>query len=221
MFVSRGQCLAVLSFPSSLNGARVGLHLLGSGHCRRGLSSGRSVDCVPLWRPVVAGMLACAGPSRPHTRSLGVPGHGGWGGQRSPVRATATGPGIFRSLGLKNPSGYWLLRRSTYSHTGEGCGQRLGACVCSLCVCWCKRQAWPGGKMASPTMNGLPPPSPPRWASNLRPRDETPVHVRYAMLTMWWVTPPIPPDVCNWLSLGGDSVLPPPPRRPATPTSTR
>ena len=35
LFVSRGQCLAVLSFPSSLNGARVGLHLLGSGHCRR------------------------------------------------------------------------------------------------------------------------------------------------------------------------------------------
>ena len=66
------------------------------------------------------------------------------------MRATATGPGIFRSLGLKNPSGYWFLRRSTYSHTGEGCGQCLGAYMCSLCVGWCIHQAWPGGKNGQP-----------------------------------------------------------------------
>ena len=55
------------------------------------------------------GMLACAGPSRPHTCVSGSPGRGGWGGQRSPLWATATGPGLFRSLGFKNPSGYWLF----------------------------------------------------------------------------------------------------------------
>ena len=65
--------------------------------------------------------------------------------------------------------------------------------------------------MASPTMTGPPPPLPPRWASNLRPRDETPVHFQYAMLPMWWETPPIPPAVGTWLSLGGHSVLPPAP----------
>ena len=94
---------------------------------------------------------------------------------------------------------------------GRGCGQRLGACMCGLCVCRCVHQTWPGGKMASPTMIGPPPPSPPRWASNLRPRDETPVHFQYAMLPMWWETPPIPPAVGTWLSLGGHSVLPPAP----------
>ena len=127
--------------------------------------------------------------------------------------ATATGPGIFRSLGFKNPSGYWLLRRSTYSHTGiGGCGQRLGACMCGLCVCRCVRQTWPGGKMASPTMIGPPPPAPPLRASNLRPRDETPVHFQYATLPMWWETPPIPPAVGIWHALGGAHASPPAPR---------
>ena len=55
------------------------------------------------------GMLACASPSRPHTCVSGSPDRGGWGGQRSPLWATATGPGLFRSLGFKNPSGYWLF----------------------------------------------------------------------------------------------------------------
>ena len=35
-------------------------------------------------------------------------------GGGAPSWATATGPGLFRSLGFRNPSGYWLLRRSTY-----------------------------------------------------------------------------------------------------------
>ena len=44
--------LQFLSLPSALNGVRVGLHLQGSGLCRLfGLSSGRSVKCVPLWCP--------------------------------------------------------------------------------------------------------------------------------------------------------------------------
>ena len=100
--------------------------------------------------------------------------------------ATATGPGIFRSLGFRNPSGYWLLWRSTYSHTGiEESGQRLGACMCGLCVCWCVCHMWPGGKKGIPKMMGPPPPSPALRASNLRPRDETPVHFQYATLSMW------------------------------------
>ena len=76
-------------------------------------------------------------------------------------------------------------------------------------VCVLVHTGWPGGKMASPTMNGPPPPSPPRWASNLRPRDEAPVHFQYAMLTMWWGTPPIPPGVYIRLSLGGLGSPPP------------
>ena len=76
-------------------------------------------------------------------------------------------------------------------------------------VCVLVHTGWPGGKMASPTMNGPPPPSPPRWASNLRPRDEAPVHFQYAMLTMWWGTPPIPPGVYIRLSLGGTRFSPP------------
>ena len=88
-------------------------------------------------------MLAYAGPSRPHTCVSGLPGHGGWGGQRSPLWATATGPGLFRSLGFRNPSGYWLLRRSTYSHTRGGkAGRRRGACIWCGCVC---RSAVPWG----------------------------------------------------------------------------
>ena len=135
---------------------------------------------------LATGMLACAGPSRPHTYVWGLPGHGGWGGQRSPVWATATGPGIFRSLGFRNPSGCWLLWRSTYSHTGiEESGQRRGACMCGMCVCWCVCQMWPGGKMDNQKMMGPPPPSPPLRASNLRPRDETPVHFQCATLSMW------------------------------------
>ena len=51
------------------------------------------------------GMLACAGPSRPHTCVSGSPGRGGWGGQRSPLWAAATGPGLFRSLGFKKDKG--------------------------------------------------------------------------------------------------------------------
>ena len=65
--------------------------------------------------------------------------------------------------------------------------------------------------MASPTMIGPPPPSPPRRASNLRPRDETPVHFQYATLPMWWETPPIPPAVGTWQSLGGALCSPPAP----------
>ena len=63
--------------------------------------------------------------------------------------ATATGPGIFRSLGFKNPSGYWLLRRSTYSHTGTGGAGSAWALACVVCVCagvYAKRglvEKWP------------------------------------------------------------------------------
>ena len=81
-----------------------------------------------------------------------------------------------------------------------------------LCVCRCVHQTWPGGKMASPTMIGPPPPSPPRRASNLRPCDETPVHFQYATLPMWWETPPIPPAVGTWQSLGGGTRFSPRPR---------
>ena len=58
--------------------------------------------------------------------------------------ATATGPGIFRSLGFKNPSGYWLLRRSTYSHTGTGVWAAPGRFhVWSVCVPVCTSDvAW-------------------------------------------------------------------------------
>ena len=80
------------------------------------------------------GMLACAGPSRPHTCVSGQPGRGGWGGQRSPLWATATGPGLFRSLGFKNPSGYWLLEVNIQPYRGwEGWAapRRLHVwCVC-------------------------------------------------------------------------------------------
>ena len=83
-------------------------------------------------------MLAYAGPSWPHTCVSGLPGHGGWGGQRSPSWATATGPGLFRSFG------YWLLRRSTYSHTRGGkAGRRRGACMWCGCVC-CTAVLWGG-----------------------------------------------------------------------------
>ena len=80
-----------------------------------------------------------------------------------------------------------------------------------LCVCRCVHQTWPGGKMASPTMIGPPPPWPPRRASNLRPRDETPMHFQYATLPMWWETPPTPPAVGTWQSLRGAIGSPPAP----------
>ena len=89
-------------------------------------------------------MPAYAGASRPHTCVSGLPGYGGWGGQRPPSWATATGPGLFRSLGFRNPSGYWLLRRSTYSHTRRGrAGRRRGACMWCGCVC-CTAVPWDG-----------------------------------------------------------------------------
>ena len=82
-------------------------------------------------------MLACAGPSRPHTCVSGSPGHGGWGGQRLPLWATATGPGLFRSLGLGRTSGYWLFGGQHTAIQGVG---RLGvfgapACVVGVFAC--------------------------------------------------------------------------------------
>ena len=83
------------------------------------------------------GMLACAGPSRPHTCVSGSPGRGGWGGQRSPLWATATGPGLFRSLGFKNPSGYWLFggQHTAIQRVGRLGGAEAPACVVSVFAC--------------------------------------------------------------------------------------
>ena len=77
------------------------------------------------------GMLAVAGPPGhiPVCRVLRVMGGAGrtevtlmghchW----PPSWAIATGPGLFRSLGFRNPSGYWLVWRSTYNHTRGGKG---------------------------------------------------------------------------------------------------
>ena len=79
-------------------------------------------------------MLACAGPSRPHTCVPGSPGRGGWGGQRSPLWATATGPGLFRSLGFKTPVGTGFLEVNIQPYSGwEGWAapRRLHVwCVC-------------------------------------------------------------------------------------------
>ena len=82
-------------------------------------------------------MLACAGPSRPHTCDSGSPGRGGWGGQRSPLWATATGPGLFRSLGFKIPSGYWLFggQHTAIQRVGRVGGAGAPACVVSVCAC--------------------------------------------------------------------------------------
>ena len=82
-------------------------------------------------------MLACAGPSRPHTCVSGSPGHGGWGGQRSPLWATATGPGLFRSLGFRNPSGYWLFRgqHTAIQRVGRLGGAEAPACVVGVVAC--------------------------------------------------------------------------------------
>ena len=83
------------------------------------------------------GVLACAGPSRPHTCDSGPPGHGGWGGQRSPLWATATGPGLFRSLGFKNPSGYWLFggQHTAIQRVGRLGGAEAPACVVGVFAC--------------------------------------------------------------------------------------
>ena len=83
------------------------------------------------------GMLACAGPSRPHTCVSGSPGRGGWGGQRSPLWATATGPGLFRSLGFKNPSGYSLFggQHTAIQRVGRLGGAEAPACVVSVFAC--------------------------------------------------------------------------------------
>ena len=83
------------------------------------------------------GMLACAGPSRPHTCVSGSPGRGGWGGQRSPLWATATGPGLFRSLGFKNPSGYWLFggQHTAIQRVGRLGGAEAPACVVCVFAC--------------------------------------------------------------------------------------
>ena len=121
-----------LSLPSELNGARVGLHLQGSGLCCLfGLSSGRSVRMRPIL--VSAGALVCLLLLTP----LGhIPVYqvlqvmGGGGGHRSPSWATATSPGIFRSLGFRNRNGYWLVQRSTYSHTRGGKGSVGAPRVC-------------------------------------------------------------------------------------------
>ena len=82
-------------------------------------------------------MLACAGPSRPHTCVSGSPGRGGWGGQRSPLWATATGPGLFRSLGFKNPSGYWLFggQHTAIQRVGRLGGAEAPACVVCVFAC--------------------------------------------------------------------------------------
>ena len=82
-------------------------------------------------------MLACAGPSRPHTCDSGSPGRGGWGGQRSPLWATATGPGLFRSLGFKNPSGYWLFggQHTAIQRVGRLGGAEAPACVVGVFAC--------------------------------------------------------------------------------------
>ena len=82
-------------------------------------------------------MLACAGPSRPHTCVSGSPGRGGWGGQRSPLWATATGPGLFRSLGFKNPSGYWLFggQHTAIQRVGRLGGAKAPACVVCVFAC--------------------------------------------------------------------------------------
>ena len=79
-------------------------------------------------------MLACAGPSRPHTCVSGSPGRGGWGGQRSPLWATATGPGLFSSLGFRNPSGYWLFggQHTAIQRVGRLGGAEAPACVVSV-----------------------------------------------------------------------------------------
>ena len=83
------------------------------------------------------GMLACTGPSRPHTCVSGSPGRGGWGGQRSPLWATATGPGLFRSLGFKNPSGYWLFggQHTAIQRVGRLGGAEAPACVVCVFAC--------------------------------------------------------------------------------------
>ena len=88
------------------------------------------------------GMPACAGPSRPHTCVSGSPGRGGWGGQRSPLWAAATGPGLFRSLGFNNPSGYWLFGGQHTATQGRGVGSAW-APACAVCVCaGAYRVAW-------------------------------------------------------------------------------
>ena len=82
-------------------------------------------------------MLACAGPSRPHTCVSGSPGRGGWGGHRSPLWATATGPGLFRSLGFKNPSGHWLFggQHTAIQRVGRLGGAEAPACVVCVFAC--------------------------------------------------------------------------------------
>ena len=87
---------------------------------------------------VPAGALACLRllaplDHMPVFRVSQVMGVGG--GQRSPLWATATGPGLFRSLGFRNTSGYWLFggQRTTIQEEGRQGG--AGACVCVLYRC--------------------------------------------------------------------------------------
>ena len=70
---------------------------------------GRSVCCVPLWLLPSHWHARLRWPLSATHLCFRVTWSWGWGGQRSPLWATATGPGLFRSLGFKNPSGYWLF----------------------------------------------------------------------------------------------------------------
>ena len=106
-------------------------------------------------------MLACAGPSRPHTCVSGSPGRGGSDGRRSPLWAAATGPGLLRSLGSKNPSGYWLFGGQLTATQGRGVGSAW-APACAVCVCagayrvsW--RSRWGGGCICGLDCGPVPP----------------------------------------------------------------
>ena len=86
--------------------------------------------------------------------------------------------------------------------------------ACVVCECagvYAKRG--PVEKFTNPKMMGPPPPSPPQRASNLRPRDETPVHYQYATLSMWCETPPLPPAAGDRQTLGGLTKHPPAPHQ--------
>ena len=96
---------------------------------------------------------------------------------------------------------------------GRACGEHL---------CMGAQQAYPGNAMKSDwakikrglveTINGTrglvgpPPPSPPQRASNLRPRDETPVHFQYAISSMCYETSLKPPIMGDGQNLGGQAV---------------
>ena len=125
------------SLPSSLDGVRVGMLLQGSGHCRLRTELWAQRLMCPTLASSFA--LACSLALAPLGHTPVFPGHPVVGG--GAVRVTLVGrchqPWVILVLRIQKPQWVLAFRRSTYSHTGEGCGQRLGACMCSLCVRWC------------------------------------------------------------------------------------